>query len=362
MHWRSPISQTQCFRLDYDSQRPESGLTFSLINGNRQKWKKNEKDIFASSRMSQFVDCDTPSWTMTAPGDEDEKNEICITGQVQHSAPRPKSTRSARTSAEFCTTLDKNNNCCGGLQIGKCQSTKHKPNPNGRGRSASVMSEVSSTASYETKEAEIMKDTTVLRPPSQWALLDETTRSSMLSTPESKHALSDVRSASDFEINSQQSSESHLEVREFPCPKSAATVVKTSECSLKPTLLKALPFLTEPEIYKDTWHTVSYKKKRQEKHVITKKPSIPSPHKYSELSQSESFLRISKKCRRRKKKNNNLKPSKQKNIQTTVFKKENRPKASFENHGAKSKCRKNLCHFLKEYLLGMIMWWSIKRN
>jgi len=92
---------------------------------------------------------------------------------------------------------------------------KDNPNPNGRGRSVSVISEIARTTTFENKGAELVKNSMVLRTSSEHAPSEKT---NLMTSPASQRLVSDKTSVSEF-VKSQGLLESNCEVRESFTPK-----------------------------------------------------------------------------------------------------------------------------------------------
>jgi len=338
--------QLQLLRLNCESQDQDIGIEFSEKKVIRARQKRYGKAILPLEPKSQFVETDKLS-VMMRPVHKSEDDEICISGDGVNNSPK-----SFTSEGEDCGWTDKHTS--------KDKSIKHTPNPNGRGRSASVISEASTTLSFDTIESDIAKDP-MFSTPSQQAVSDERIGSSIFSSPTSQQAVCDVLSDLDFVINPQSSSEFNCEFRESSIPRPLKKGLTTPVFLSKPTVLKPLPFIIDPPVQEDQWHIVSHRKKRKYIKALPVKPRKPSPHIFSELALSHEFLEIPKKCRKRKKKRK-LKLSEQKKLRTIVVKNEDKLKDSSEILGTTRKYRKSSCSILREYIFRLILWWSMKRS
>merc|ERR1712060_799362 len=258
---------------------------------------------------------------------------------------------SKKKSKKFNITSKEDDKGSTGKKSSKIDFALHSPNPNGRGRSVSVISEISSTLSFESKEAEIVKDQMCLSSSSPRSPSDETSRSSVLSTPTSQRPVSDV-SAVDFIVNAQSLPVFNCEAAEPSSPLSIG--MRMSESSSKPRISKPLPFIIEPKINENSWQVVSHRKKR--KHITPEpvKPQCPNPLIFSELvlpTRSE----ISKKCRKRKKKNKRKRNEQKK--QATIKKEEDDPQDSSKTLRTDRNCRRSICSILEQYIFSVSTLW-----
>jgi len=352
--------QLQLLRQNCDSQGQDIGMEFSSTKIRRERKEKYDKTIFRLGQRSPFVEKDMLSENM-CPVHKNEVDEIWISGNGQVLNNSSNSFASENKSAVCNITSGEEDNNSFGKKTSKFESTMHSPNPNGRGRSAPAIQETLSTLSFETKEAEIMKEPMFSSSPSERALSDEIIRSFVLLTPASQKAVSDVVSTLDFVMSPQSSSESNCEVTESSSARLLTMGVTTPELSSKPTVSKPLPFIIEPTIKEDKWNIVSHRKKRKNVKAVPVKPFNPSPLFFSELALSDCSIETQKRYQKPKKKNR-LKPSEQNNFQTTLIKKADKPKDSSETLGTKRKRRKSSCTILGEYIFDIIILWSIKRN
>jgi len=258
---------------------------------------------------------------------------------------------------------------------------KANPNPNGRGRSASVISEVSSTTSSESKRAELFPDSMMLRTPCEHTPSVKTME--MTSTPTSQRSLSDKTSVSDFVLKSDGLSVSNCEVRESlhqtlvishelsPKLLSKSLVSKStqlplserslksitplqppvplSELSSKAEELKPLSFNVESASRKeDDWHVVSPQKKRKNYESVTVKLYKPSSAQVLEIPEPHTSPRARKKSQKLKEIKNKRKPNKE-------LKEECGPYKYSKNQVTTQKKRQSTCDIFKDYLIRVIM-------
>jgi hypothetical protein len=154
----------------------------------------------------------------------------------------------------------------------KNEECKHNPNPNGRGRASSdssVLSDLSRTTSFETKEPEFEKDTDTMSFHDQVAVSDKMLKYSRESTQE---IFSDSTTDSDFLLVSQGSAESESQFRVSLMPVDSS--IRTSALPSKQSVLKSWPVaLLERTFFSQSEsdsHTVSRRKKRWTHNVIVK--------------------------------------------------------------------------------------------
>jgi len=349
--------QLQLLRLKCASPGQGVGVVSSTKMG-RERQDKYNKTIFPLVQCSPFAQKDTLSETTTCPVHIDENDETSTWDQVLNQKLLNSFT-SKKKCKKFDITSKEDGNGSPGKKTSKIDLALHSPNPNGRGRSASVISEISSTLSFESKEAEIVKDPMFLSFSSPRSPSDEISRSPVLSTPASQKPVSDV-SVLDSVVNSQSLPVFNCEAAEPSSPRLLSIGVTMPESSSKPIISKPLHFIIEPKINENSWQVVSHRKKREHITMEPVKPQCPSPPIFSELvlpKRSET----SKKCRKRKKKNKR-KPHEQKKLQATVRKEEGEQPDVSKPLRTTCKYRKSICSILGEYIFSVITLWSIKSS
>lgn len=350
--------QLQLLRVKCASPGQGVGMVSSTKAG-RERRDRYNKTLLSLAQWSPVVEKDTHSDTTICPAHIDEYDETSTWGLVLNKRSLNSFT-SKKKSKMFNITSKEDGNGPTGKKSSKCDFALHSPNPNGRGRSASVISEISSTLSFESKEAEIVKDPMFLSSSPLRSPSDETIRSSGLSTPASQKPVSDVVSAVDFTVNSQSMPVFNCEAAEPSSPRLLSIGVTVPESSSKPTISKPLPFIIEPKITENSWQVVSHRKKREHITPEPVKPQSPSTMILPEFvlpNRSEN----SKKSRKRKKKNKR-KPNEQKKLQATVTKEEDEPKDLSKPPRTSRTYRKSSCSILREYILSVITLWSIKSS
>jgi len=363
------LSQIQSYSAHYQIR---DELTHMVVSPTKVKGEikvKNDRSPFLRQQSLPLV--------ITCPGDKNENIENDIAGLISPIQPETfqieeKITESSVTSEEVYD----------GLPIPKTWGglTKDNPNPNGRGRSVSVISEISSTTSFESKRAELIRDSMILRTPSEHAPSVKTIK--MTSSPTSQRSLSDKTSVSDFVLKSKGLSESNCEVREsfhqklvtsrelspkllsnflvskptqLPVPeyslKSKIPIpppMSLSEVSSKVEVPKPLSFNVESASRKeDECNVISPKKKRKNYEWVTAKSYKPSSLQVLEIPEPHTSPRARKKSQKPKEIKNKRKPNKE-------MKEECGPHNYSKNQVPTKKQRQSTCDIFKDYLIRVI--------
>jgi len=289
----------QLLHMKYASQDQGVGMVSSTSIVGREQSDTYNDTLLSMAKWSPFVGKDTLLETATGLVHKDLNDETSTQGQVLNKKPLNSFNRKNKSIILNITSKEDGNGSTG-KKSSKSDLAIHSPNPNGRGRSASVMSEISSTLSFEIKEAEIVKDPMFLSSSSQRSPSDETIESSVCLTPASQKAVSDVVPTLDFIVNSQSLPVFNSESTERSSPKLQSMGVTMPESSSKPIISKPLHFIFEPTINENSWHVVSRKKRE---HIL---PELKKPQNSSPLILPEHIVpncsKTSRKCRKRKKK------------------------------------------------------------
>jgi len=349
--------QFQLHHLKCASPGQGVGMVSSTTVGLEGQYKYN-KTLISMGQGSSFAQKDALPETTTCPVHIDE-NDLTSTKDQVLNQKSLNSFTNKKKSKKFNITSKEDDNGSIGKKSSKIDLPLHSPNPNGRGRTASVISEISSTLSFESKEAEIVKDPMFLSFSSPRSPSDEISRSPVLSTPASQKPVSDV-SVLDSVVNSQSLPVFNCEAAEPSSPRLLSIGVTMPESSSKPIISKPLHFIIEPKINENSWQVVSHRKKREHIKMEPVKPQCPSPPIFSELVLPK-HSETSKKCRKRKKKNKR-KPHEQKKLQATVRKEEGEQPDVSKPLRTTCKYRKSICNILGEYIFSVITLWSIKSS
>jgi len=193
-------SQKQLYPVNCEFEDEHASMVvFSTDVKGKRKVKNGSSPYLKPEKLPFSIKC---------PGHKRIENGIqgLITSIPPESIFAKKITQSTITSEEVCD----------GLTVPKTTAgfIKDIPNPNGRGRSASVISEISSTTSFESKGAQLLRDSIMLQTPSEDAPSDKTIE--LTSTPVSQRSQSDKTSVSDFWEN-QKGYQSPPARSENPC-------------------------------------------------------------------------------------------------------------------------------------------------
>jgi len=353
-------AQGQSFDPHSETKDLDQRREISSTEVQKKRIMESEKVLDMVGQRSPILEQDKLLVSITSPESKNKEDQICIS--CLNVNKTSKSFKRKKKKTEDDITSEEEYISWIGWESENSESNSQKPNPNGRRPSPSVISEVSSIVSFQSKEGEFFIDSMLSPTPSQTELSDKSMKSSRTSTPAFQRSLSLATSVPDFVLKSQASSESNCELSESSYQKSVTMRLSTPELSSKFTVSKPLPFIVEPRTRENPWHIVRSKKKRKQHKPETIKVYNSSSSHLSERTLSNSPLETKKKRGKRKKKNN-FKYSKPKKLKKAVTTKKVKLKCMLQSSSTTRKYnRQSSCDIIKEYLFGIIMWCRVKKS